>query len=164
MRLARSAAATAAAVALAVGVLATAPPAAATPTSYVSDACSSSGNKYCFRLHYNSRSSQTWVSHSSCFMANKSVPNAWGYSPNGGASVVRYVFGFFTSACYDGGGTGDAIYHKAASGSNDDPSHSYHVFSDTNYYGYSTYFPRKDGIAHNLESNVKNKNESQRRN
>jgi hypothetical protein len=133
-------------------------------TSYESDICSSSGNKYCFRLHYNSRSSQTWVSHGSCFLANVSVPNAWGYSPNQ-ASVVRYTFDYHANACYDDDkGYKQGIYHNAASGSNDDPSHSYNVFSSTNYSGYTTYFPRRDGIAHNLASNVKNKNESQRRN
>jgi hypothetical protein len=169
LRLATSVAAAAAATALAAaGVLATAPSAAATPTSYVDDVCSSAKNKYCFRLHFNSRSSQTWVAHSSCFVANKSVPNTWGYSVNGGAAIVRYVFKLRTSAndapCYDGGGEGQGIYRNAASGSNDDPSHSYTVFSSTDYSGYSTYFPRSDGIAHNLDSHVKNNNESQRRN
>jgi hypothetical protein len=58
------------------------------------------------------------VSHSSCFLANVSVPNAWGYSPNQ-ASVVRYIFDFHSNACYDDDkGSGKAIYHDAASGSN----------------------------------------------
>ncbi|WP_416481550.1 hypothetical protein [Streptomyces sp. CL12] len=133
-------------------------------TSYESDICSSSGDKYCFRLHYSSRSSQTWVSHGSCFLSNASVPNAWGYSPNQ-STVVRYVFDYHSNTCYDDDkGHRQAINHNAASGSNDDPSHSYNVFSSTSYSGYTTYIPRRDGIAHNLASNVKNKNESQRRN
>ncbi|MGW4196172.1 hypothetical protein [Streptomyces sp. NPDC005004] len=157
-------------------VFATSPPAFAA-TSYVADECSSSYNRACFRIHYASRSETTQLSESGCFISNKSITNHWGYSPNG-ASVVRYIFsafpGYYTdpdgdthkgmSAPCDNKGDGQYATDNAASAYNQDPSHSYTVYSNTGYAGSKKTIPKYDGIARNLSSGLKNKNSSSKRN
>ncbi|MCX4742469.1 hypothetical protein [Streptomyces antibioticus] len=157
-------------------VLATAPTASAA-TSYAADACSSGYNRACFRIHYNSRSETTQLSQSACFISNKSITNHWGYSPNG-ASVVRYIFsgfpGYYTdpdgdthkgmSDPCDAKGDGQYAADNAASAYNQDPSHSYTVYSNTGYAGSKKTIPRYDGIARNLGTGLKNKNSSSKRN
>jgi hypothetical protein len=161
----------------AAGLLVTAPQASAAPTSYVGDECSSAYNRACFRIHFNSRSETTQLSQSACLASNKSISNHLGYSPNG-AALVRYVFkgfpGYYVdpdgdthqgmkNPC-DATGDGQSVMDNAASAYNQDPSHSYTVYSNTGYTGSKKTIPKYDGIARNLGSGLKNKNSSSKRN
>ncbi|WP_369249180.1 hypothetical protein [Streptomyces sp. R41] len=176
LRPARPVAALAAAVASFAAVLATAPSASAA-TSYAADECSSAYNRACFRIQFNSRSETTQLSQSACFISNKSIKDHWGYSPNG-TSIVRYVFsgfpGYYTDPDRDThkgmsnpcDNTGDGQYaaDNAASAYNQDPSHSYTVYSNAGYSGSKKTIPKYDGIARNLGNGLKNKNSSSKRN
>ncbi|MEE4425649.1 hypothetical protein V2J85_41025, partial [Streptomyces sp. DSM 41528] len=111
-------------------LFAASPASAATPISYESDACTSAGNKYCFAIHYNSRGAQTWYSDSPCFVANKDIPDYYGYSPNG-AVLVRYVFragqisGTGATCVRTNEGDGQGVKNNAASASNGECSAKY---------------------------------------
>ncbi|MEI5098016.1 hypothetical protein RB200_04380 [Streptomyces sp. PmtG] len=147
-----------------------APPASA-GTSYEDDVCSSRGNRYCFRIHYSSRSETTQQSKSDCFVANKSVWDHWGYTVSGGAHVIRYVFGSFPSDAYggmrhpcSGAGGGQAAVDNAASAWNQDPRARYTVYSGSGYSGSKKTYPKADGIARNFsKTKLKNKNSSHKR-
>ncbi|MCX5387533.1 hypothetical protein OOJ98_30105, partial [Streptomyces sp. NBC_00083] len=74
-----------------VGVTAVNAPTAQAATSYVNDMCSYSNHFSCFRLFYNSNSG------GAVFVSNSSLNDYSGYSPNG-ASVVRYMFGYYSTS------------------------------------------------------------------
>ncbi|WP_424920073.1 hypothetical protein [Streptomyces sp. wa1064] len=141
---------------------------AATPTSYVSDACSSSGNKYCFAIHYNSRGEQTNYSSSPCFVANKKVPDHYGYSPNG-AALVRYVFrpaqisGTGATCVLSNDGDGKGIKNNAASASNGECNAMNRIYVYSGYGGPSQAFYPTCGDywpSDNLVTTLKNNNAS----
>ncbi|MEU3599073.1 hypothetical protein ABZ714_10130 [Streptomyces sp. NPDC006798] len=146
-------------------------PAAAVPISYEADACGSSGNRYCFALHYNSRGGQTWYSDSPCFVSNKDIPNHAGYSPNGVAQVV-YVFtagqmNWSAAVCVlSNSGDGQPVKNNAASAANGECSVSYRVYYNSGYSGPNQTFGPTCGDywpAVDLNSGVKNNNASSAR-
>ncbi|GAA1042217.1 hypothetical protein GCM10009566_42860 [Streptomyces murinus] len=175
MRFVRFAAATAAsAAALAAGVL-TAGPAYA-GTSYVHNDCTSSDTahpNHCFRIHFNSRSETTTQSDSACFATRRDRSSEFGYSVNGGASVVRFVFEDFVSDAYGGmphpcghskgDGDGQGVENNAASAWNQDPYAAYSVYSADGYGGENQWYPKADGYARNLTSGIKNHNGAHKR-
>ncbi|MCI4045809.1 hypothetical protein [Streptomyces sp. TRM75563] len=149
-------------------LLSSSPATAATPTSYESDACTSSGNRYCFAVHYNSRGAQTWYSGSPCFVANKDIPDYYGYSPNG-AVLVRYVFrpgqisGTAATCVLSNDGDGKGVKNNAASASNGECSATYRVYVYSGYGGPSQAFLPNCGDywpSDNLVSTLKNNNAS----
>ncbi|MFE9606120.1 hypothetical protein [Streptomyces hokutonensis] len=171
MRLTRTAVATAAAAAAVVATITAAPPASAA-TSYVHNDCTSTDTSHpthCFRIQFNSRSETTQQSDSGCLATRHSRSNDDGYSPNG-ASFITFVFGAFPSDAYggmptpcDARGSGQGVYHHAASAWNQDPYAGYTVYANTGYSGTSKYYPKADGIARNLSSGLKNHNGSHKR-
>ncbi|MGI5375843.1 hypothetical protein ACQEV2_16630 [Streptomyces sp. CA-251387] len=165
----RASATAALTVAAACAALLTGASSAQAATSYVGDDCSSSGNKKCFRIHYNSRSETTTQSRSACLATNRSRSDHYGYSPNG-ASYVRWVFRSFPSDAYGGmyhpcdpTGDGQGVYHNAASAWNQDPYAAYAVYSETGYGGQNKWYPKADGYARNLGSGIKNHNGAHKR-
>lgn len=147
-----------------------APAFAATPTSYVSDTCSSSGNKFCFSIHFNSRGGQTWYSDSACLVSNNDIPDYLGYSPNG-VSLVRYVFragqiSGTAATCVLSSGDGQGVKNNAASASNGECSATFRVYFNSGYNGPSQAFLPTCGEywpSENLVSTLKNENASQDR-
>ncbi|MET9519906.1 hypothetical protein [Streptomyces sp. NPDC002994] len=146
-------------------------PSASAATSYASDECSSSGNAYCFVMHYNSRGEQTWYSVSSCFVANESIPNHYGYSPNG-VALVRYVFGYglisgnYNTCRLGNSGEGLELKNNAASASNGECSANNRVYYSSGYSGISQAFLPNCGDywpSENLVSSMKNENASHER-
>ncbi|MFF1411554.1 hypothetical protein ACFVX6_17500 [Streptomyces sp. NPDC058289] len=140
--------------------------ASAMPTSYVSDECSSSENRYCFSLHFNSRGGQTWYSSSPCFVSNKDIPNHFGYSSTG-VSIVRYVFRpgnvNFQTCNMTNEGNGQAVKNNAASGVNGECSARYRVYFNSGYSGASQEFLPTCGDywpAENLVAGLHNENAS----
>ncbi|MFE6285601.1 hypothetical protein [Streptomyces sp. NPDC057877] len=148
-----------ASLALSASFLATSPAQAA--TTYSGDECTAS-NENCFALFYNS-GVNTWTS--SCFLSNRSIPDLWGYSPNG-ATVVRFVFrapgthintNLAVSWCY-GSGEGQDVKNNAAAAASGEASATNTVFYNSGYAGASQSFgPRSTG---NLNSTLKNENAS----
>lgn len=147
-------------------------PAQAVPISYVSDVCSSSGNQYCFEIYYDSAGASTGYSYSSCFLANQSVPDHLGYSPNG-AVLVRYMFeggtGRITGSnpgCTGGSGDGLGLKNAAASAVNNECGVNNIVYYNSGYQGTSqTITPGcgDDWPSTNLKSTLKNENASHKR-
>ncbi|MHB9858382.1 hypothetical protein [Streptomyces sp. YIM S03343] len=168
MRLTLAAAATAAAAVVATVMSS---PASAV-TSYVHNDCTSSDTghpTHCFRIHFNSRSEVTQQSDSACLATRHSRSNEEGYSPNG-ATFISFVFGAFPSDAYggmkspcDNTGSGQGVYHNAASAWNQDSYAGYTMYANTSYSGTSKYYPKADGIARNLGSGLKNHNGSHKR-
>jgi uncharacterized membrane protein len=153
------------------GALATTVSPTSAATSYAADECSSSGNAYCFSLHYNSRSETTNYSVSSCFVTNESIPNYYGYSPNG-ASLVRYVFeygqisGNYNTCRLGNSGEGLEVKNNAASASNSECVATHRVYYSSGYQGLSQAFSPTCGDywpAQNLVSGLKNENASSKR-
>ncbi|MFG3213819.1 hypothetical protein [Streptomyces tendae] len=135
-------------------------------TVYEKDGCTSSGNKYCFAIYYNSRSENTWHGMGACYIANKSIPNHYGYSPNG-ATLVRLVYGYNSPACYSDAGSGEAIKNNAASVANAECSVINRVYFNSGYMGTSQSFWDYCGsysYAENLKADLKNNNASHKRN
>ncbi|MFI2004122.1 hypothetical protein ACH432_01990 [Streptomyces jumonjinensis] len=156
------------ALAFSVTPAAAAPAAPPAPISYESDACSSSGNGYCFILHVNSRGGQTWYSDSPCFVANKDISDHYGYSPNG-VSLVRYVFrpgqisGSPAVCNLSNSHDGQGIKNNAASASNGECSANYRVYFNSGYGGPSQAFLPTCGDywpSENLVTALKNNNAS----
>ncbi|MFD3658200.1 hypothetical protein ACTU45_30525 [Streptomyces sp. 24-1644] len=152
----------------AMGALALSATPASAATSYEADACSSSGNSYCFAIHFNSRGEQTWYSSSPCFVANKDIPDYFGYSPNG-VALVRYVFrpglisGTAATCVLSNEGDGQAVKNNAASASNGECSATYRVYFYSGYSGPSQAFLPTCGDywpSDNLVSTLKNENAS----
>ncbi|MEU0743508.1 hypothetical protein [Streptomyces sp. NPDC006134] len=138
-------------------------------TSYESDGCTSTDNRYCFAIFYNSRSENTWLGGGSCYIANKSVPDHYGYSPNG-AVLVRLVFAYQniygTSSCKDDSGEGQPIKNNAASVANGECSVMNTVYFNSGYLGTSQSFYAYCGEytwAENLKTGLKNENASHKR-
>ncbi|MFE6836810.1 hypothetical protein ACFVFI_18510 [Streptomyces sp. NPDC057705] len=141
---------------------------ASAATSYESDVCGSSGNRYCFAIHYNSRGGQTWYSASPCFVADRDVPDYFGYSPNQ-ASLVRYVFrsgqisGTAAACTLSNEGDGQGVKNNAASASNGECVADYRVYYNSGYSGPSQSFSPNCGDywpAENLGSGLYNENAS----
>jgi len=147
-------------------------PAQAVSTSYESDVCSSSGNQYCFEIYYNSAGATTGYSYSSCFLANQSISDHYGYSPNG-VVLVRYIFRGGTDritgsnpGCTGGEGDGIALKNEAASVVNNECSVNNIVYYNSGYQGTSqTITPGcgSDWPATNLKAELKNENASHKR-
>ncbi|CAL9502738.1 hypothetical protein SUDANB176_03476 [Streptomyces sp. enrichment culture] len=139
-------------------------------TSYEDDVCSSTSNKYCFEIYYNSRGETTGYSYSSCFIANQSIPDHFGYSPNG-AVVVRYIFRggvdkLPNPGCTGAEGSGQALKNNAASVANNECSVSNRVYYNSGYQGTSETFSPGCGSywpASNLKAELKNENASHKR-
>ncbi|MCL7427111.1 hypothetical protein [Streptomyces sp. YS415] len=161
-------------VAVAVGAFAAvvsfAAPASAA-TSYAADECTSSGNAYCFVIHYNSRSATSNYSASSCFVANRSIPDYYGYSPNG-AILVRFVFdyglisGNYNTCRLGNSGEGLEVKNNAASASNGECVASYRVYYSSGYQGVNQTFSPTCGDywpSENLSATLKNENASAKR-
>ena len=138
-------------------------------TSYESDECTSAGNAYCFSMHWESAGSETGgYSKSSCFVANKSIPNHYGYSPNG-AVLVRYVFeygqidGIYNTCRLGNSGEGLGIKNNVASASNGECSVYYRIYYNSNYSGlFQTFHPTCGSYApsDNMMAGMKNQNAS----
>ncbi|MEE1927535.1 hypothetical protein V1J52_04920 [Streptomyces sp. TRM 70351] len=153
----------------AAALLMTVPSASAVPTSYESDACSSANNRYCFEIYYNSHGATTGYSYSACFVANKSIPDHYGYSPNG-AVLVRYVYrgGQLPNhtGCDMASGSGLGIKNNAASAANNECGVSNRIYYNSGYQGTYETFPAGCGSywpASNLKSSLKNENASHKR-
>lgn len=133
-------------------------------TTYSGDECTAS-NANCFALFYNS-GTNTW--QSSCFLSNRSIPDLWGYSPNG-ATVVRLVFrapgtyintNLGASWCY-GSGEGQDVKNNAAAAGSGEASATNTVYYNSGYSGASQSFAAKS--SGNLNSTLKNENASIKR-
>ncbi|MFJ5548683.1 hypothetical protein [Streptomyces sp. NPDC093225] len=144
---------------------------AAAATSYESDACNSTADKYCFSIHFNSRGGQTWYSESPCFLSNRSIPDYFGYSPNQ-AALVRYVFragqidGDYNTCRLGGDGEGQGVKNEAASATNAECGATHRVYFSSGYLGPSQAFSPKCGDywpGENLISDLKNDNGSAKR-
>ncbi|MEU9879776.1 hypothetical protein [Streptomyces phaeochromogenes] len=137
-------------------------------TSYESDGCTSSGNKYCFALYYNSRGSTTNSGQGSCYISNRSVPDHYGYSPNG-ATLVRLVFhyGMLPGTCTTDGGDGTPIKNNAASMANAECGVYNRVYYNSGYQSISQAIYGScggyGGLAENLVPELKNNNASHKR-
>lgn len=137
-------------------------------TSYESDGCTSSGNKYCFVLYYNSVGSTTNSGQGSCYISNKSVSNHSGYSPNG-ATFVSLVFhyGMLSGTCTTGSGDGQTIKNNAASMENAECGVYNRVYFNSGYEGISQAVYGNcggyGGMAVNLVPELKNNNASHKR-
>ncbi|MFV0134405.1 hypothetical protein ACLGIH_14375 [Streptomyces sp. HMX87] len=144
---------------------------ASAATSYSADECTSSGNAYCFVIHYNSRSAATYYSASSCFVANRSIPDYYGYSPNG-AVLLRFVFeygmisGNYNTCRLGNSGEGQPVKNNAASASNGECVASHRVYYNSGHQGTSQTFSPTCGDywpSENLISALKNENASAKR-
>ncbi|MGV9286670.1 hypothetical protein [Streptomyces sp. NPDC003719] len=80
-------------------------------------------------------------------------------SYNGGASVVHYVYVFFSG---QGDGSGQAVKNNAASANNCSGVDGYRVYYNSGYAGHSQSIPHYYGCASstNLDATLKNNNAS----
>ncbi|MEV2212763.1 hypothetical protein AB0H86_15160 [Streptomyces sp. NPDC050997] len=137
-------------------------------TSYESDGCTSSGNKYCFVLYYNSVGSITNSGQGSCYISNRSVPDHYGYSPNG-ATLVRLVFhyGMLPGTCTTDSGDGTPLKNNAASMANAECGVYNRVYWGSGYQSISQAIYGScggyGGMAENLVPELKNENASHKR-
>ncbi|MEU3853724.1 hypothetical protein [Streptomyces sp. NPDC029554] len=138
-------------------------------TSYESDGCTSSGNTYCFAIYYNSVGSITNSGQGACYIANRSIPDHYGYSPNG-ATLVRLVFHYGMlpgGTCTTDSGDGDPLKNNAASMANAECSVYNRVYFNSGYQGISQAVYGTcggyGGQAVNLVPDLKNENASHKR-
>ncbi|MFF0714366.1 hypothetical protein ACWEVM_20605 [Streptomyces bauhiniae] len=138
-------------------------------TTYESDSCSSSNNAYCFVLYYNSVGSITNSGQGACYVSNMSVPDHYGYSPNG-ATLVRLVFGYGklpNATCKSESGDGTTLKNNAASIVNGECGVTNRVYFSSGYQGISQASTATcggyGGLAENLVPELKNENASHKR-
>ncbi|MEU3983944.1 hypothetical protein AB0F77_28340 [Streptomyces sp. NPDC026672] len=133
----------------------------ASAANYSSDECSASGNNRCFTLFYNSQAGAIFAS--SCFVANRDLPDLAGGPSGNGTTYYNYVFDardLITNDlgyCDNGSGSGQPVKNNAAAGSNTLGS-TVRVYYNSGYGGpYQSFAP---GEIKNLNSQLKNENAS----
>ncbi|MDT7840170.1 hypothetical protein [Streptomyces justiciae] len=104
-------------------------------------------------------------------MSNQSIPDYYGYSPNG-ATLVIYVFGYgqisgnYNTCRLGDSGEGQPVKNNAASASNGECVATHRVYYNSGYQGISQAFSPTCGDywpSENLIADLKNENASAKR-
>ncbi|MEV0281798.1 hypothetical protein AB0I22_36185 [Streptomyces sp. NPDC050610] len=144
-------------------------------TAYEWDLCNASDGE-CLGIFYSSDKGTKYID-SACFLTNRSVPDHWGRTENGGSVAVRYEYRnkgynggptlYFSGAggvgakCLPNGyGGGEAIKNNAASAANQD-YYPHTIYFNSGYGGAAQTVP--SGRIYNLNSALKNQNASSSR-